>query len=79
MDDHTEQKVPFSQQKESLMSNSTPGRWRWLAFAAALAATLMDLLDSTIATVAAPAIRTDLGGSYATCSGSRRPIRWRWR
>ena len=44
---------------------STPGRWRWLAFAAALAATLMDLLDSTIANVAAPAIRADLGGSYA--------------
>ena len=37
----------------------------WLAFAAALAATLMDLLDSTIANVAAPFIRHDLGGSYA--------------
>jgi EmrB/QacA subfamily drug resistance transporter len=40
-------------------------RWRWLAFAAALAATLMDLLDATIANVAAPFIRGDLGGSYA--------------
>jgi EmrB/QacA subfamily drug resistance transporter len=47
------------------MSMTTPDRWRWLAFAAALAAALMDLLDSTIATVAAPAIRADLGGSYA--------------
>jgi EmrB/QacA subfamily drug resistance transporter len=46
------------------MSTSSD-RWRWLAFAAALAATLMDLLDSTIANVAAPAIRHDLGGSYA--------------
>jgi EmrB/QacA subfamily drug resistance transporter len=46
------------------MSTSSD-RWRWLAFAAALAATLMDLLDSTIANVAAPAIRKDLGGSYA--------------
>src|ERR1700730_16829718 len=40
-------------------------RWRWLAFAAALAASVMDLLDSTIAQVAAPSIRSDLGGSYA--------------
>ncbi len=51
--------------KEDLMSTTTTARWRWLAFAAALAATLMDLLDSTIANVAAPFIRTDLGGSYA--------------
>jgi EmrB/QacA subfamily drug resistance transporter len=47
------------------MSTTTADRWRWLAFAAALAATLMDLLDSTIANVAAPFIRRDLGGSYA--------------
>jgi EmrB/QacA subfamily drug resistance transporter len=39
--------------------------WRWLAFAAACLAAVMDLLDSTIAQVAAPAIRADLGGSYA--------------
>src|SRR5919199_1382695 len=47
------------------VSKTSSDRWRWLAFAAALAATLMDLLDSTIANVAAPAIRKDLGGSYA--------------
>jgi EmrB/QacA subfamily drug resistance transporter len=40
-------------------------RWRWLAFAAAIAASVMDLLDSTIAQVAAPSIRRDLGGSYS--------------
>jgi EmrB/QacA subfamily drug resistance transporter len=57
--------IGSAMEKEHLMSTSTPGRWRWLAFAAALAATLMDLLDSTIANVAAPAIRADLGGSYA--------------
>jgi EmrB/QacA subfamily drug resistance transporter len=50
---------------EHRMSTTSSERWRWLAFAAALAATLMDLLDSTIANVAAPAIRNDLGGSYA--------------
>src|SRR4051794_29100929 len=39
---------------------------RWIAFSAALAATLMDLLDSTIASVAGPSIRADLGGSYSS-------------
>ena len=35
------------------------------AFGVVLAATLMNLLDSTVVNVAAPAIRADLGGSYA--------------
>ena len=39
--------------------------WRWLAFAVVIAAAVMDLLDSTITQVAAPAIRRELGGSYA--------------
>jgi EmrB/QacA subfamily drug resistance transporter len=51
--------------RRSMTRTNTTDRWRWLAFAAALAATLMDLLDSTIATIAAPAIRSDLGGSFA--------------
>jgi EmrB/QacA subfamily drug resistance transporter len=46
-------------------TTTTSNRWRWLAFAAVLAAAVMDLLDSTIAQVAAPSIRRDLGGSYA--------------
>jgi len=37
----------------------------WLAFSAALLATMMDLLDATIAQTAGPAMRADLGGSYA--------------
>jgi EmrB/QacA subfamily drug resistance transporter len=40
-------------------------RLRWLAFAAAIAAAAMDLLDSTIAQVAAPSIHRDLGGANA--------------
>jgi MFS family permease len=40
-------------------------RWRWLAFGVVIAAAVMDLLDSTITQVAAPAIRHELGGSYA--------------
>ena len=38
----------------------------WLGFLVVLAASVMDLLDSTIAQTAAPAIRRDLGGSYAS-------------
>jgi EmrB/QacA subfamily drug resistance transporter len=71
-----EQNISFRQSEETLMSTSvrvsnptTPVRasssWRWLAFTAACLAAVMDLLDSTIAQVAAPAIRADLGGSYA--------------
>ena len=40
-------------------------RGRWVAFAVVIAAAVMDLLDSTITQVAAPAIRRELGGSYA--------------
>jgi len=43
----------------------SPGRWRWAAFGAVITAAVMDLLDSTIAQVAAPTIRRELGGSYA--------------
>jgi EmrB/QacA subfamily drug resistance transporter len=39
-------------------------RAAWLGFAVVLAAMVMDLLDSTIAQIAAPAIRRDLGGSF---------------
>ena len=34
---------------------------RWLGLSAILAATLMNLLDSTVSNVAAPSIRADLG------------------
>ncbi len=40
-------------------------RWRWVAFGVVITAAAMDLLDSTIAQVAAPTIRRELGGSYA--------------
>ncbi|MFL5859461.1 MAG: MFS transporter [Solirubrobacteraceae bacterium] len=38
----------------------------WLGFLVVLASAVMDLLDSTIAQTAAPAIHRDLGGSYAS-------------
>jgi MFS family permease len=40
-------------------------RAAWLGFLVVVASSVMDLLDSTIAQTAAPAIRRDLGGSYA--------------
>src|SRR4051794_35035391 len=49
---------------DSGRSPTTTTTHRWLAFAAVLAAAMMDLLDATIATVAGPAIREDLGGGY---------------
>jgi EmrB/QacA subfamily drug resistance transporter len=46
------------------MSN-TPYRHRWIAFGAVISASAMELMDATIVQVAAPAIRDDIGGSYA--------------
>jgi EmrB/QacA subfamily drug resistance transporter len=43
---------------------STAQKSVWLGFIVVLAASVMDLLDSTIAQTAAPAIRLDLAGSY---------------
>src|SRR4051812_50218723 len=40
-------------------------RKRWLAFTVVVAASMMDLLDATVAQVAGPVIRDDLGGSLA--------------
>ena len=48
-----------------MTTSSTPPKIKWLAFAAILAATMMDLLDATIASVAGPSIAADLGGSHA--------------
>src|SRR6202011_6300395 len=50
---------------ETASADAAGRLWRWLAFAAVITAAVMDLLDSTITQVAAPAIRSELGGSYA--------------
>jgi EmrB/QacA subfamily drug resistance transporter len=44
----------------------TPYRYRWLVLGTVLAAEIMDLLDATVINIAAPSIRRDLGGSFAT-------------
>jgi EmrB/QacA subfamily drug resistance transporter len=47
------------------MTPGTHGR-RWLGLFAVLSAMIMNILDATIVNVAAPSIRADLGGSYAS-------------
>jgi EmrB/QacA subfamily drug resistance transporter len=47
------------------MQPKTITRATWIAFSAALAATMMDLLDATVASTAGPVMQTELGGSYA--------------
>jgi EmrB/QacA subfamily drug resistance transporter len=52
---------------EPVTSNpQQPFRWRWVVLGIVLIAEVMDLLDSTIITIAAPTVRVDLGGSTAT-------------
>src|SRR5258705_10165958 len=46
-------------------TSGTPDR-RWLGLFVVLSAMILNLLDSTIVNVAAPSIRADLGGSYAS-------------
>jgi EmrB/QacA subfamily drug resistance transporter len=58
---------PTTSTRELPASGATAGsRTTWLGFGIVLAASVMDLLDATIAQTAAPAIREELGGSYAT-------------
>lgn len=45
-------------------TSETSARTRWVGLLAVLTALLMNILDSTIVNVAAPAIRADLGSSY---------------
>ncbi len=45
---------------------AAPYRWRWVVLAVVLAAEIMDLMDSTIVTIAGPSIRRALGGGAST-------------
>jgi len=47
------------------MQPKTVTKSTWIAFSAALAAAMMDLLDATVASVAGPVMQAELGGSYA--------------
>ncbi|MFJ5552070.1 MFS transporter [Streptomyces sp. NPDC093225] len=64
-----------NEQRSSRASTSTspppsppspsPYRHRWAVLAVVLAADVMDLLDATITSIAAPAVAADLGGGHA--------------
>lgn len=45
--------------------DAAPYRWRWVVLVVTLCAAVMDQLDTTVINVAAPTIRTDLGGGPA--------------
>src|SRR3954471_15811504 len=47
-------------------ATAEPFRLRWVVLAIVLVAEIMDLLDSTVITIAAPTVRHELGGSTAT-------------
>src|SRR6201989_1491050 len=49
----------------AVTAGAKSSKLRWVAFGSVITAAVMDLLDSTIAQVAAPTIRRELGGSYA--------------
>jgi EmrB/QacA subfamily drug resistance transporter len=48
------------------VDETAPYRWRWIVLAIVLIAEIMDLLDSTVITIAAPTVRADLGGGTTT-------------
>ncbi|AWT44756.1 MULTISPECIES: MFS transporter [Streptomyces] len=50
---------------ETRSSPPLPARTRWAILGVVLAADVLDLLDSTITTIAAPTITADLGGGHA--------------
>ena len=47
-------------------AEARPYQWRWVVLAIVLIAEIMDLLDSTVITIAAPTVRADLGGGTST-------------
>jgi MFS family permease len=53
--------APVSSQRDA-----SPYRWRWVVLAIVLIAEIMDLLDSTVITIAAPTVRHALGGGTST-------------
>jgi EmrB/QacA subfamily drug resistance transporter len=50
----------------TVSSTTSPYRWRWVVLAIVLAAEIMDLIDATITSIAAPSIVRDIGGGDTT-------------
>ena len=64
--------APPRARQASSTTGSAGYRYRWMVLAVVLIADVMDLLDATIANLAGPSIRADLGGSARRCSGCSR-------
>jgi len=63
----TAQTTPPPQGPATSSTTGSAGyRYRWMVLAVVLIADVMDLLDATIANLAGPSIRADLGGSAST-------------
>jgi EmrB/QacA subfamily drug resistance transporter len=62
----TDQHVSQPPTDHPTATTTLPPRTAWLVLAVVFLADLMDLVDSSVATLAGPAIRADLGGSQAT-------------
>jgi EmrB/QacA subfamily drug resistance transporter len=58
--------LPTAAPPAATTAAAEPFRWRWVCLAIVLVAEIMDLLDSTVITIAAPTVRTELGGSTST-------------
>jgi EmrB/QacA subfamily drug resistance transporter len=58
--------VSTNQRLPQAPATSAPPRTAWLVLAVAVIADIMDLLDSSIANLAGPSIRADLGGGQVT-------------
>ena len=65
--------LPFHADLDVAAQDEPPAyRWRWVVLAIVLCAEVMDLLDCTIITIAAPTVRDELGGSTAHAVVGRR-------
>jgi EmrB/QacA subfamily drug resistance transporter len=51
---------------DSKRADSPPFRWRWLVLVVVMTANIMDAMDATIATIAGPSVRHDLGGGASS-------------
>src|SRR3954453_20253142 len=51
---------------EPALAGSRGYQYRWMVMAVVIIADVMDLLDATIANLAGPSIRADLGGGAST-------------
>ena len=59
--------VAATAEAPAVASEAPPAyRWRWVVLAIVLVAEIMDLLDSTVITIAAPTVRAELGGGTST-------------